>query len=294
MTKSAHDTLWWLLEIYHAVVYFAPERLVHYQALGLKGGWMGYFASRSAALGVVPPGVVTACFYNFKHTMVARALPDAWRYTTPERACTARLLVFDEAIRRLLDGEIGSEGVREATELAVAAVEGCDVAARPLFAAHAALPVPDEPQLALFWASTALREYRGDGHNIALASAGIDGCEAHVLMVALGLVPAEQRKYRGWTDEDWDAAVRRLVGRGWLSGDRQITPEGRRARAEVERVTDSLAEAPWRHVGEQAVGRLVELLTPIGPRIVSAGGIAYPNGMGLPPVRELSAAQRRG
>jgi hypothetical protein len=122
--------LWRLLETYHAVVYFAPERPAHYQALGLKGGWMGYFASRSAALGIVPPQVVTACFYNFKHTLVARALPDAWAYTTPDLARQARLAVFDAAIGRLLGEHITSAAMAECGDLAVAAVEGCDAAGR--------------------------------------------------------------------------------------------------------------------------------------------------------------------
>ena len=35
---------------------------------------------------------------------------------------------------------------------------------RPLYAAHAELDWPDEPQLVLWHAVTLLREYRGDGH----------------------------------------------------------------------------------------------------------------------------------
>ena len=41
--------LWALVEAYHAVVYFAPEKVAAYREAGLKGGWMGYFASRAAA-----------------------------------------------------------------------------------------------------------------------------------------------------------------------------------------------------------------------------------------------------
>jgi hypothetical protein len=283
--------LWRLLETYHAVVYFAPERPAHYQALGLKGGWMGYFASRSAALGIVPPQVVTACFYNFKHTLVARALPDAWAYTTPDLARQARLAVFDAAIGRLLGEHITSAAMAECGDLAVAAVEGCDAAGRPLFAAHAAQPIPAEPHLALFWASAALREFRGDGHNIALAHAGVDGCEAHVLMCALGLVPADQRRHRGWDEDDWAAAVARLQDRGWLDDTRQLTDTGRSARADIERVTDRLSEQPWRHLGPDRSDRLRELLTPLAARIVTGGGVPYPNGMGVPCAPELAATR---
>lgn len=57
--------IWQLLEPYHAVVYFDPDAKATFEAVGLKGGWMGYFASRAAPLGAVPPGVVIATFYNF-------------------------------------------------------------------------------------------------------------------------------------------------------------------------------------------------------------------------------------
>lgn len=51
---------------------------------------------------------------------------------------------------------------------------------RPPAAAHAALPVPDEDHLRLWWAITALREYRGDGHLVALVDAELSGLEALV------------------------------------------------------------------------------------------------------------------
>ena len=70
--------LWPAYETYHAHIYFVPEAAEAYRELGLKGGWMGYFASRSAALGAASPGLVTAVFFNFHPAMVARALPDAW------------------------------------------------------------------------------------------------------------------------------------------------------------------------------------------------------------------------
>lgn len=293
MMSTANPTtvLWRLLEVYHAVVYYAPERPQHYTALGLKGGWMGYFASRSGALGAVPAPVVTACFYNFKPSMVTRALPDAWTHTTPEQACQARLAVFDAASRRLLGDEIAGSEVREALELAVAAVSACEPAGRPLFAAHASRPVPTEPHLALFWAAAALREFRGDGHCAALVHAEIDGCEAHVLMAALGLVPPDQRTYRGWDEQDWAAAIERLADRGLVDATGAMTPVGRRLRAEIEDVTDRLAETPWRRLGADGSARLAELLTPIAGRIVTGGGVPYPNGMGVPPVPELSAAR---
>jgi hypothetical protein len=251
---------------------------------------MGYFATRAAALGAAPAEVVTACFYNFAPTLVARALPDAWTYTTPERAVAARLDAFDAAITRLLGEHTGGPEIAEAAELTSRLVGLCDPAGRPLHAGHAALAVPTAPHLMLFWAAAALREFRGDGHNIALAAAGVDGCEAHVLMVALGLVPPDHRRYRGWTEQEWAAARGRLTERGWLDEAGAITEAGRAARERIERMTDRLAAPPLHHLGSSGCDRLSTLLTPLAARVVTNGGIPFPNGMGVPPVPELAAA----
>jgi hypothetical protein len=290
VTESASNPLWRLAETYHAVVYFAPERPARYTALGLKGGWMGYFATRSGALGRVAPAVVTAAFYNFKHTMVERALPDAWLYTTPEKAVAARLEVFDAAIHRLLGDDVHRPEVAEAARLGEEAVRLADAPGRVMYAAHAALPVPDPPHLALFWATAALRELRGDAHNIALAAAEVDGCEAHVVLEALSLVPSDQRTYRGWNDDDWAAAQERLRSRGWLDGRGRITSAGRRGRADIERETDRLSAAPWLRLGETGCDRLGAILTPLSAGVVTGGGLPYPNGMGSPAVPELAAS----
>src|SRR5262245_66460441 len=82
--------MWRVLERYHAMIYFAPEAREAFTAAGLKGYWMGYFASRAAALGSVPANVVAATFYNFHPHMVARAIPDAWSFSSPERILAAR------------------------------------------------------------------------------------------------------------------------------------------------------------------------------------------------------------
>src|SRR5580658_1263845 len=75
--------LWHRLEHLHAVTYFAPECREAHARAGLKGFWMGYFASRAAPLGPVGPGIVEALFFNFAPAMVRRAIPDAWDYVRP-------------------------------------------------------------------------------------------------------------------------------------------------------------------------------------------------------------------
>jgi hypothetical protein len=283
MDASLARRLWWALEPYHAMVYFAPEARAAYDEAGLKGGWMGYFASRSAAMGPVPPEVVLATFYNFAPGLVRRAIPDAWRLSSPERVLAARLQGAGAALGRLLGDEAGSAGLVEAAGLARLAAEAADPAGRPLFAGHASLPWPREPQLVLWHAATLLREFRGDGHVAALLGAGIDGCEANVLVAAAGEVPAELlRGARGWTQADWSAAAERLEARGLLDAGGAIAKAGRAARARVEAATDELAMPPWRHLGADGCTRLETLLGAPRGRILAGGGFPFPNPIGLP------------
>jgi hypothetical protein len=283
MNPEVARRMWIVLEPVHAMIYFAPEAREAYVTAGLKGYWMGYFASRAAALGPVSAPVVTATFYNFAPRMVERAIPDAWRFSTPERVLVARLDAVDRALRRLLGDLVASPAVAEAAELARAATGGCAVAGRPLFAAHLALPWPQAPHLALWHAATLLREFRGDGHVAALLSAGLDGCEAHVTVAAAGAAPrATLQPNRAWSDEEWADATARLTARGWLDADGALSPAGIAGRAAVEEQTDHLALPPWARLGDAACTRLYKLVRPLSLRIVENGGIPTPNPLGMP------------
>ncbi len=275
--------LWTAYEPYHAMIYFAPEAREAFKAAGLKGYWMGYFASRAAALGAVPAPVVTATFFNFAPRMVERAIPDAWRFCAPEQVLAVRLDAADRALRRLLGDALDSPAVAEAADLARAAVAGCNAAGRTLFAAHTALPWPEAPHLVLWQAATLLREFRHDGHIAVLLSSGLDGCEAHVTVAAGGNVPrATLQANRGWADEEWEAAAARLTARGWLDEAGQLSAAGREVRAAIEAQTDRLALPPLQHLGAEDSERLEDLLRPLSRQIVAAGGLPSPNPLGLP------------
>lgn len=277
--------MWPAFETYHAHIYFVPEAAEAYRRLGLKGGWMGYFASRAAALGPASPELVCAVFFNFHPAMVARALPDAWTLASPEDVVAARLETADVALRRLIPDHVGSPAEAEAAALAREAVEAPALSGRPLFAALRSLPWPDQPHLVLWHACTLLREHRGDGHVASLTAAGLDGCEAHVTLTATGSVPRDTlQSNRKWSDEEWAAAEDRLRTRGWLDAAGNITAAGRAGRAEVEARTDALAEEPWRALGPERTERLLELLTPMARAINAAGGVPVPNPVGVPAV----------
>ncbi|GAA0283013.1 SCO6745 family protein [Cryptosporangium japonicum] len=278
---------WQVLEVVHVLSYFAPETRQATDALGLKGYWMGYFGCRAAPLGAVSAATVTATFHNFHPGMVQRAVPDVWGYASPEQLIEARLAGVDASLRRLFGDQVAADpNVGRATELAVeaaSAVRGAEVSGRPLAAANAALTVPDEPHLALWHALTVLREHRGDGHVSLLVTGEIGPVEAHILAIASGRSSAELlRTARKWSDEDWDAGVENLVGRGWLREDWTLTPQGVAARETLEDDTDQLASGPYRVLGTEATAELTELLTPLATTIVAAGVLPFPNPVGVP------------
>ena len=283
MTDHLSRHMWRVTEPFHAVAYFAPEPRAAYDAAGLKGGWMGYFASRSAAMGPVPPEVVIATFYNFQPDMVRRAIPDAWSFATPTAVLEARRDGVDAALRRIRGAKSDDDDVREAAALARRATAACSLPGRPLYAAHSRLPWPVAPHLELWHACTLLREWRGDGHVTALSVAGLDGCESHVVLAARGMVPRSSLEpFRGWSDEDWDAATGRLQARGWLDPKGGLTKEGGTAHALLEQRTDELAVAPWRHLGDESCARLHRLMTTILRPILDTGLFPYPNPIGVP------------
>ncbi|GAB3171251.1 hypothetical protein FHX75_1264 [Micromonospora palomenae] len=269
---------WRRAEPIHAMIYFAPEARERYDALGLDG-LTGYFASRSAAFGAVPAEPVIATFFNFKPALVRAALPAAWERADPPAVLRARLDAADAALSRAFSAlEDAADAVAEAAGLARRAAESaCEqLPGRSLFAAHAALPWPDEPHLVLWHAQTLLREFRGDGHVNALVVAGITGLDALVLHAATGDVPVRfLRRSRGWTGDEWAAAVDDLRSRGLLADgdadDLALTDAGRELRQSVEDRTDALAEPAYRVLGEDGCVRLAEAARPLSRAVVDAG-----------------------
>ncbi|MGZ4694452.1 MAG: SCO6745 family protein [Acidimicrobiales bacterium] len=273
---------WTAFEPLHAVVYFAPEVPEADRALGLKGFWMSYFAGRAAPLGPVGPELVTATFYNFAPPMVARALPDAWGFASPEAVVATRLDAVDRVLRRVLADAVGSPDLLELAALAGEAADRCPIEGRPLAAAWSSVEPPALPHQRLWLALTVLREHRGDGHVTALVEAGLDGLEVHVLLAAVGAVTREsQLRARGWTDEQWTAAAGRLAARG-LVVDGELTDAGRTLNERIEATTDRLAAVPWTAIGADATARFDQLIDPLAARVAEAGVLSYPNPMGLP------------
>lgn len=268
------------LEPLHALGYFAPEVEQAVVAAGVRKGRSAYFASRSAPMGRVGGGTVAATFYVFSPSLVRHLVPACWASADPVEVTAARYRGVSAAWRRLLGEEVlASAEVAEAADLARRASEGCTVAGRPLYAAHADLAWPEEPHLVLFHALTLLREHRGDGHVASLVDAGLSGLEALITHTATGrgfTRPAAQAT-RGWSDEEWAEALSGLVARRLTTAEEELTDAGRRLRERVEARTDDHAVAPWAGLGAEASTRLAELGRPLVAAVQAAG--AFPVGV---------------
>src|SRR3954454_8973095 len=240
-----------VIEPVHAMIYFAPEAFEEYEALGLSGQAELYFPSRAAALGVVPWQVVQATFFGFSPLAVQFGIAGAWTKTTPQDVLAARYRGVDRALRRIAPELVAGAG--EALELVRIAVEACEPPGRPLYAAHAALPEPAEPHVALWHGMALLREYRGDGHIAALVAAEVTAPHALVLNGPYqgGGVTQFLQQTRAWTEDEWNTAAKQLEERGWVDGEGTLTAAGRTAREGIEEQTDELALAPYEHLGPE-------------------------------------------
>ncbi|MEU4464689.1 hypothetical protein AB0G20_13405 [Streptomyces sp. NPDC024017] len=266
-----------VLNSLHATHYFSPDLGRELGAVGVTDPRAVNFAVRAAALGPVGAGAVTAAFYNYKYELVARHVPAVWETAAPGQVLAARARAVDATLRRLLGADaLASAEMAEAAQLALRAAEACSRAARPLYAAHADLPVPEQPHLAYWHAATLLREHRGDGHLAVLMSAGLDGLEAMATHTATGkgMTPKWVLRTRGWSQGDWDAATDRLRERGLLDASGDLTDQGVALRREIEHETDRLDRAPYEHLGPEGVARLTELGGVFAHAALVAG--AYP------------------
>jgi hypothetical protein len=259
----------------HSMIYFAPEAEQSLVEAGLRPGRMCYFASRSAPMGQVSAGVTTATFVNFNPDLVARFIPRAWSLAPIDAILAGRLRGADLALQRLLGERVDSPEVSELADLLRQASSVLRPEGRPLYAGHAELPWPDQPHLVMWHAASLLRESRGDGHTMALAHAGLTGLESIVTHTATGrgfTVDAAKR-LRGWSDEQWDAAIAGLQQRGLMDGG-LLTEAGTAMRTAIESETDALSSAPWDHLGDEGTARVVELGRALTRHIVGNG--AFP------------------
>lgn len=278
-------SLWLLSEPLHAVCYFDDGCRRLGKDLGLKGFWMGYFASRTAPMGAMEPAAATAVLGVFAPGMVARALPAAWSVVSPAHVLDERGRRAARALRAI------DPGLERAAAAALpplqTIVDEAPALARPLFAANRALCDHADPVERLWQLVTAVREFRGDAHLAVLADEGLDGCEALVLAVASGRVPRDtMRQDRGWSEEEWADAADRLRARGLVDAHCDATGHGRQERERIEEATDRLAGRLLHPLPEAEAEGLLHTLEPLVRRLLAADVLPFPNPIGLPHLDE--------
>lgn len=269
--------LWTLFEPIHAVTYFSAQSRDALAAIGLTRYWDGYFAGRSAPVGALSAPPVAAMFSGFAPFLVERALPAVWSVVTPAQVIEARYSGAAETLRALVpDGAV----VEAAAVALEPLVQGLDTVGRPLSAGFAALPLEDDPYRRVWQLAGTLREHRGDGHVVALASLGIAGITTLLLRSGVDLDAAAMQKARGWTDDEWAAEASRLVDRGLLDHDRRITRSGADVLDEAERLTNRLALSAIDGLDDDGVREVARALAPVAAAVAPL--FPYPNPIGMP------------
>lgn len=267
--------MWTLLEPVHALTYFAREARAAFEQAGLRGFWRGYFAGRAAPLGPVTAAPVVALFNSFAPPMVQRALPAVWDLASPDDTLSARLSGASDALRAIVPDPAPLDAVTSALEQVVTAL---DPAGRPLGAANAALPLPDDPYGRLWQMATTLREHRGDSHVATCVAVDLPGLDMVVLRCGIDMRRDVLQPARGWTDDQWVAVADELATRGLLDTDARATDAGRACVRAVEEATDRLAARSWSALSRDEMIETAGTLLPIARSCAEA--LPTPNPIG--------------
>lgn len=266
-----------------AGVYFAPEALAAYQALGFEGSpatdesgvarpeLKSYFTSRGACMGQVPGEVIAVAFGVFNPRVVVPAVASGWQIASREAILEARERGATEMLERVLGGK--PDGLERVTELLRRAAAAAPWAGHPIYAGLRSLGFPGTPMGDLWRAADLLREHRGDSHVCTWAVGRADAVEILLLTEQWWGLPA--RAYtptRGWSDADMDAGFERLQRRG-LIVDEQLTDAGRAFREEVEVRTDECERPVVDALGDD-LDELLDHLDPWSESIIAAS--SYP------------------
>lgn len=235
------------LEPFVGQVYFSPECHSRYEALGFQPSpgdmngvarpeMVSYFTSRGSLMGQVPGELVAAAFSVFKPFIVIPSVTAGWKITDAKTICAARRDgAVDQLIRILGPRPDGIEKVRAALSRAV---ETLRPEGRPLFAGTLSQSVPEDNLAATWHFGDMLREYRGDAHTAAWISAGVDATEIGLLTeLYWGLPLRSYSRTRGWSEDDYAAAIDRLTQRGLIENE-SFTDKGRSLREQIELNTD--------------------------------------------------------
>ncbi len=235
------------LEPFVGQVYFSPECHSRYEALGFEPSpgdmngvarpeMISYFTSRGSLMGQVPGELVAAAFAVFNPSIVIPSVTAGWKITDAATICAARRDGAVAQLQRIIGAS--PEGVVKVRDALQRSVDTLRPEGRPLFAGTLSQEMPIDPLTAAWHLGDMLREFRGDAHTAAWISAGIDATEIGLLTeLYWGLPLKTYSRTRGWSEDDYAAAIDRLESRGLISNN-AFTDAGRSVREDVERNTD--------------------------------------------------------
>ena len=249
-------------------IYWDPDAIARFTALGVPNGLGYYITTRSAPLASVGNNAVTAAFYSIRKEFIDVCLDVARQHTTFEDAYRVR----NEAVARGLR-EYAPEIIDQLGALALPLWDAADslpLGGRVLYAAHRAWPrCEDDPALSAWLAVNCIREWRGDTHFAVLASHDVSGVQAGLLHDAFLGYPGDWiPRSRGADDAQLEEAWAALDARGFVSNG-CINDAGLAFREQIEDTTNELCEKAWRHLGEQLTLDFVQLIEPIGQRFLA-------------------------
>ncbi len=251
VARQAYETL----EPFHVVAYFNPELGNAQTDTGLDAHSF-YVGARGAPLGEAAPGVVSATFYNFAPQMISTSWAAA-REVGLDRVAQRRMKMLDDVYRPILAEKIHEAELATLADWYGSTAAALPLAGRPLASAWAQTPIPDEPHLALWRHISVLREWRGDNHIAALVLYDLPGIDAAVLHEAQLPDSTVVRRAlghrfflisRGWSEDDWQAAVDRLVDRGLATrtdDGHLLTADGFALYQAIEKRTDNATGTAW-------------------------------------------------
>jgi hypothetical protein len=257
-SKASHRLIGW--------IYWDPDAIAAYAALGVADGTGWYIASRGAPLAPAGHQAVAAAFYSIHPGFIDGALALARAATTWEQITDVRNDAVGAGLRA--DAPEIVDELAGCTNALWGAVDALPSSGRVLFAAHRQWPRPADPLVAAWLALNCIREYRGDTHFAVLLAEGLSGVQAGLLHNAyLNYPGAWIPRSRGAADAELGGAMAELEQRG-LATEGAVNAEGLALRERIEVRTDALCELPWRTFGEEATQQLLALIEPVGARFM--------------------------
>ncbi len=258
-SKASHRVIGW--------IYWDPDAVAAYSALGIENGLGYYVASRAAPLAAAGHQAVAAAFYSIHPGFIELSLSLAEAATTWEQIAEVRNDAAGAGLRRIAP-EICDELVGLADPL-WATADALPASGRVLFAAHRQWPRPEDRLVSAWLALNCLREYRGDTHFAVLLAEDLSGTQAGLLHDAYLNYPGDWiPRSRGADDAALAEAMADLEARG-LATHGKVNDAGLALRERIETRTDQLTERPWRTLGEARTVQLLELIEPVGPRFMA-------------------------